>query len=92
VLIILILSFRFDDPIILRHFNNIGLLNAFLEVVTGFVDTLDVMKAALPKRTESFKQTSLGALYEIDTEDAHDAVGDVRILSKIIESAGIIPS
>jgi len=46
------------------------------------------MKAALPNRKESFKQTSLAELYNI-TENAHDALGDVQMLSQIIQAAGI---
>ena len=69
----------------MRRFN---LLNEFRQVVRGFVDTLKIFKEVLSKR-KSYKQVVLAAEFHISTDGAHNAVDDVRVLSKLVTAASV---
>ena len=76
----------------MRDYKRFGLLELFKSRVSGFVDSLEVFKEELPDRKESFKQTALAELYKVDTTNAHDALGDVKMLASIVDAAGVTKS
>jgi len=82
---------RFDAPIILREIQKYGLLDQFLSAVKGFVDTLEVLRASLPGQT-NYQLASLADTFKINSELAHDALGDVRMLSGVLSAANISTS
>jgi len=71
---------------------NQGLTEEFLAVVKGFADSLVFLRAALPNRKESFKLTVLAEHFNINTSDAHDALGDVRLSARVVTTANIADS
>ncbi|XP_043266643.1 uncharacterized protein [Venturia canescens] len=86
--------FRFDAPILLKNVERIGLLEALQSVVVGFADTLPILHEHLPERKRnklSFSQVQLACDYigVEATENAHNAVQDVRVLSKLIIILGV---
>lgn len=86
--------FSFDAPVILKNLEKIGLLEAFRSVVMGFADTLPIFREHLPERKKnklSFSQVQLALEYigTEATEDAHNAVQDVRVLSKLVIILGV---
>ncbi|XP_053404911.1 maternal protein exuperantia-like [Mercenaria mercenaria] len=74
---------NFDYPRIYRAFTKFNLINAFHQIVLGFVDSYPLFKAIYPKE-ESYKQESLVAKYVQETYDAHNAIGDVKSLKKLL--------
>lgn len=82
----------FDFPLLVRDIKRLGLLQELQSIVTGCVDTIQVFKAKLPhrvKRRLSFKQVDLAEEYKINTNAAHDALGDVRMLSQLCQKIGL---
>ena len=84
--------FSFDNPIILRVMRSFGLLEDFLQVVAGFVDTLHVFHEKFPLHKgskQSFSQPVLAAEYGIDNPHAHNAIGDVTVLELLVSKMGL---
>jgi len=63
-------------------------LDSFFEIVAGFIDTLHIMRDTL-SRLSTHTLGALATHFGINTEGAHDALEDVRILEKIVERAEI---
>ena len=88
---------RYDLPILLRVICSYDLLTTFKDTVSGFADTLQIFKDMLPERKKEklkFNQEDLVAdlLEDYVFEDAHNALGDVKALSKLVEKVKVTTS
>ncbi|XP_034246124.1 uncharacterized protein LOC117648066 [Thrips palmi] len=81
-------GFKFDFTIILRVMRQYDLLDDFLSVCGGFIDTLHVFEEKLP-RLKSYKQTTLAAKYKIPIDGAHNALADVKVLKELVRVVGV---
>ncbi|KAK3923614.1 Three prime repair exonuclease 2 [Frankliniella fusca] len=82
----------YDFPILFRDLKSMNLVNEFTYPVKYLVDAIDVLKRQLPHRVkakQSFKQTELAEHFNLSTEDAHNALQDVKILHNILMSAKV---
>lgn len=85
---------RFDAPRIIKLAESLQLLKEFKVFVKGFCDSVLVFKSLLPNRCKakaSFKQGDLVSelLEKEDNLDAHNALGDVLMLQKLIIKLGV---
>ncbi|XP_043279308.1 uncharacterized protein [Venturia canescens] len=85
---------KFDAPIILRYLQKYGFLEEFERITRGFSDTLPIFRNELKDRAnqkKSFSLTSLANDYLGGTaaDGAHNALTDINILKKLIETLKI---
>lgn len=66
----------------------INLKNELCKTIEGFVDSLSLIRSKYPK-LQKFSQEFLAQYFCSETYSAHNAVDDVRMLTKILECAGI---
>ncbi|KAK0175476.1 hypothetical protein PV327_009224 [Microctonus hyperodae] len=85
---------KYDFPKILRLVKNLGMMNEFSSVVSGFIDTFTLLRNKLRSRFlqyGSFSQVNLAKDYLglHCTSDAHNALVDVEVLERIINCSTI---
>ncbi|KAK0085129.1 hypothetical protein PV325_005716 [Microctonus aethiopoides] len=85
---------KYDFPKILRLVEHLNMMNEFLSIVCGFIDTLTLLKKKLLYRWlqyGSFSQINLAKDYLglHCTSDAHNALVDVEVLERIINCSRI---
>ncbi|XP_071554166.1 maternal protein exuperantia-like isoform X2 [Temnothorax nylanderi] len=83
-------GFKFDVPRILFLVVKLGVMETFKKTVSGFADTLDILRNALPERRKNKQSFSVKALLQDflpgeNHENLHNAVDDVIMLKKIID-------
>lgn len=81
---------RFDFPVLLKTVMNIDKIWEFFDSVCGFIDSLSIFRKIYPGR-KSYKQEELVHSLLNSTYDAHNAVGDVQALGKLIENTALSP-
>ncbi|XP_034247029.1 uncharacterized protein LOC117648577 [Thrips palmi] len=81
-------ALRFDALIILRVMRELKIMDEFLDVCGGFVDTLHLFPEKVPG-LKSYQQTSVAAQFNISTTNAHNALGDVVVLQAIVDRIGV---
>lgn len=74
---------RFDFPVLMSALMNIKYDAQFMECVSGFIDSIYVFKKAYPAQS-SYKQENLATALLPTAYEAHNAMEDVEILSKLI--------
>lgn len=79
-------SRRFDFPVLVSTFKNIQKDTEFASVVAGCVDSLAMFKKYF-KNQDSYKQESLFRSLFNETYSAHNAVGNVKALGKLVQHA-----
>ena len=77
---------QFDTRIVLLHLKDYGLLEQFQSKVCGFLDTLPLARSLYPERKEAggYKQEALVQNLVKELYDAHNAIGDVSALHKLL--------
>lgn len=81
---------RFDFPVLLKTVMNIDKTGEFFDSVCGFIDSLSIFRKIYPGR-KSYKQEELVHSLLNSTYDAHNAVGDVQALGKLIKNTSLSP-
>ncbi|KAJ1527397.1 hypothetical protein ONE63_007380 [Megalurothrips usitatus] len=81
---------NFDFHLLAREVKKYGLMSELGQLVTGCVDSILIFRNKLPGRA-SYRQVDLARSYGISTDEAHDALGDVQILSKLFSKVGVAP-
>lgn len=77
-------AFNFDAKIIMYRYRRSEFFKEFVEVVVGFCDTLTLLREKVPNRP-SYKLVNLvKSILELDENDLHNAVVDVRVLEELI--------
>ncbi|XP_048769973.2 DNA polymerase III PolC-type-like isoform X1 [Ostrea edulis] len=76
----------FDFRVLSHAIDCIGLQEDFLEIVSGFTDSLSLIRSK-HKKLEKYSQIFLAKHFCNETYSAHDAVEDVKMLSKILSVA-----
>ncbi|XP_055995767.1 uncharacterized protein LOC125668954 isoform X2 [Ostrea edulis] len=79
---------RFDFPVLLKTVMDIGKTGEFFDNVCGFIDSLAVFRKIYPGR-KTYKQEDLVNSLLNTSYDAHNAIGDVRALGKLIEHVAL---
>ncbi|XP_056018341.1 uncharacterized protein LOC125682729 isoform X2 [Ostrea edulis] len=79
---------RFDFPVLLKTVMDIGKTGEFFDNVCGFIDSLAVFRKIYPGR-KTYKQEELVNSLLNTSYDAHNAIGDVRALGKLIEHVAL---
>ncbi|XP_062611056.1 uncharacterized protein LOC134272897 [Saccostrea cucullata] len=76
---------RFYFPVLMNTIMNIGQLNELFGSVCGFIDSLSVFRKVYPERKSyKSKQDDLVNSLLNTSYDAHNAIGDVNALGKLI--------
>ena len=77
---------RFDIVIISNKLKEFGLFSTFKDIIKGYIDTLTVAKRVFPKtEVENYKQASLVMKFVGNSNEAHNAVEDVKSLKQLYE-------
>lgn len=83
-------NLAFDGPRLFRAMSSCSLVDEFSEVVSGFVDTLKVIRKITSRKGKGACSISgLCIFYNISNAGAHNAVYDCKILSKILYKANV---
>ncbi|XP_058793782.1 uncharacterized protein LOC131665724 [Phymastichus coffea] len=76
---------KFDYPRLILAINKVFMIDRFKSVVEGFSDSLPLIsKRNKEKGKGANKLVNLAATCKIETEDAHNAIADVRMLQGIL--------
>ncbi|MEW8547077.1 MAG: 3'-5' exonuclease [Candidatus Thiodiazotropha sp.] len=75
----------FDMPLLIRSFHTCSLQDEFCLSVSGFVDTLPILRKLLPRRN-SYKLTALHEDIIGEPFQSHNAIADVQALSAVTNS------
>uniref|UniRef100_UPI00398E765D protein PML-like n=1 Tax=Pristiophorus japonicus TaxID=55135 RepID=UPI00398E765D len=74
----------FDSPIIVSAWEEVSLKDQFARCVTGFLDTLWLARAVVPRsEVKSHQQTELVQAFLKKSYDAHNAIEDVKSLQEL---------
>lgn len=80
----------FDCPRILSLIKNKNMLGHYQSVVTGFLDTLPIIKQITQKKEKGAnKLENVAKDLEISATNAHDALADVDILQQVMIKLGV---
>ena len=72
----------FDFRVLSYAICKVGMVSEFSNHVLAFVDSLSILRSKVPKLS-SYKQEFLAGYFCQEYYNAHDAVDDVKMLSKI---------
>ena len=78
----------FDFRVLCSVINKCKLRHVFTEIISAFVDSLNVMRKTIPK-LPSYKQECLAQHFGLPNYNAHNAVDDVVMLDKIFPAADV---
>ena len=78
----------FDFRVLSYAICKVGMVSEFSNHVLAFVDSLSLLRSKVPKLS-SYKQEFLAGYFCQESYNAHDAVDDVKMLSKILCASGM---
>lgn len=81
----------FDTPVLMRVLAENGLQQRFREVVSGFVDTLQLSKLIYPN-LPSYSLTNLAEHFLQQNFNAHNGLEDAKILQRLFKTWSPHPS
>lgn len=79
---------KFDAPRIMYHLQACKLTTAFVAIVHGFCDSLPLFKEIYPGM-ENYKQETLVSNILKESYEAHNALGDVQSLQKLLIKSNV---
>lgn len=75
----------FDCPVLARALETCFLREGFLQVVSGFLDTLQICKELFAFKLKKFSQEHLAVVFLSKSYEAHNALEDVKVLQELYQ-------